>query len=284
MRIDLHTHTTVSDGTLDPAELVMAAAQAKLDVVAITDHDSTAGWQPARDSLPPGLILLPGLELSCRWYGGERPIGLHLLGYLVDPEHPELAAELARIRASRDRRAERIVALLRADGIDVTWQEVRGYAAGGVVGRPHLAEALVRRGLVESVPAAFVPEWLGERYRVPKQDVDVFRGLRLIRDAGGVAVFAHPKAHRRGAIVPDELIGELAAAGLFGVEADHPDHGPHEREQVRRLGAELNLVVTGSSDFHGRNKLTRLGENTTTRETYERIVAAACGQVPVAGG
>ncbi|HEX2418172.1 MAG TPA: PHP domain-containing protein [Micromonosporaceae bacterium] len=281
MRIDLHTHSTISDGTLDPAELVAAAARAGLDVVALTDHDSTAGWQPARDSLPPGLTLLPGLELSCRWYGGSPAIGLHLLGYLVDPEHPGLAEELSRIRSSRDRRAERIVALLRADGIDVTWQEVRAYAVGGVVGRPHLAQALVRRGLVESVPAAFAPEWLGRRYRIPKQDPDVFEGLRLILDAGGVAVLAHPRAHRRGAVAPDELIAELAAAGLFGLEADHPDHGPAERDQIRQLAVGLGLVVTGSSDFHGGNKLTRLGENTTDPEAYQRILAAARGGVPV---
>lgn len=281
MRIDLHTHSNISDGTGTPAELVAESAAAGLDVVALTDHDSTAGWAPAAASLPGGLTLLPGLELSCRWYGAERPIGLHLLGYLVDPEHPELAAELRRIRDARAHRAERIVGLLRADGIDVTWQEVQGYAVGGVVGRPHLAQALIARGLVDSVSAAFAPEWLGERYRVPKEDVEVFRGLRLIREAGGVAVFAHPRAHRRGRIVPDELIGELAAAGLFGLEADHPDHGPAEREHVRRLAGELGLVATGSSDYHGSNKTTRLGEHTTEPETYHRIVEAGRGAMPL---
>ncbi|MGH3738490.1 MAG: PHP domain-containing protein [Micromonosporaceae bacterium] len=281
MRIDLHAHSTISDGTSTPAELVAEAAAAGLDVVALTDHDSTAGWTPARESLPPGLTLLPGLELSCRWYGPGRPIGLHLLGYLVDPRHPGLATELRRILRARATRAERMVGLLRADGIDVTWEEVRGYAAGGVVGRPHLAQALVARGLVDSVSAAFASEWLGERYRVPKQDVEVFRGLRLIRDAGGVPVFAHPKAHRRGPIVPDELIGELADAGLFGIEGDHIDHGPTEREHVRRLAAELGLVVTGSSDYHGRNKMVRLGEHTTAPEAYHRIVAAGHGAAPM---
>lgn len=284
MRIDLHTHSTVSDGTLDPAELVTAAVAAGLDVLALTDHDSTAGWAPARACLPPGLTLLPGIELSCRWYGASPPVGLHLLGYLVDPQHPGLVSTLTSIRSARDRRAEQIVALLRADGIDVTWQEVRAYAAGGVVGRPHLAQALVRRGLVGSVSDAFAPEWLGERYRLPKQDVDVFEGQRLILDAGGVPVFAHPRAHRRGPIVPDRLIAELAAVGLFGLEADHPDHGPAERQHVRQLAAELGLVVTGSSDFHGSNKLTRLGENTTDPDVYHRILAAARGCLPVAGG
>ncbi|MGH3712687.1 MAG: PHP domain-containing protein [Micromonosporaceae bacterium] len=281
MRIDLHTHSNISDGTGTPAELVAEAAAAGLDVLALTDHDSTAGWAPARDSLPPGLTLLPGMELSCRWFGTERPIGLHLLGYLFDPAEPELAGELARIREARARRAERIIGLLRADGVDVTWQEVQGYAVGGVVGRPHLAEALIRRGLVDSVSAAFAPEWLGQRYRVPKEDVDVFRGLRLIRQAGGVAVFAHPRAHRRGRIVPDDLIGELATAGLFGIEADHPDHGPAERDHVRRLAAELGLVVTGSSDYHGRNKSVPLGAYTTAPEAYHRIVDAGRGTTPM---
>jgi predicted metal-dependent phosphoesterase TrpH len=284
VRIDLHTHSTVSDGTLDPAELVAAAAAVGLDVLALTDHDSTAGWAPARASLPPGLTLLPGIELSCHWHGASSPVSLHLLGYLVDPGHCGLAATLTSIRSARDRRAEQIVALLRADGFDVTWQEIRAYAAGGVVGRPHLAQALVRRGLVESVSHAFAPEWLGERYHLPKQDVDVFEGLRLILDAGGVPVFAHPKAHRRGPVVPDRLIAELAAVGLFGLEADHPDHGPTERRHVRQLAAELGLVVTGSSDFHGGNKLTRLGENTTDPDVYRRILTAARGCVPVAGG
>ncbi|MGH3656358.1 MAG: PHP domain-containing protein [Micromonosporaceae bacterium] len=281
MLIDLHTHSSISDGTDSPAELVAAAVTAGLDVVALTDHDSTAGWQAARESLPAGLTLIPGVELSCRWYGADPPIGLHLLGYLFDPGYPDLVAELGRIRHGRERRAERIVGLLRADGIDVTWREVQGYAIGGVVGRPHLAQALIRRGLVDSVSAAFAPEWLGERYRVTKSDVDVFRGLRLIQDAGGVAVFAHPKAHRRGPIVPDTLIGELADAGLFGIEADHVDHGPAEREQVRRLAADLGLVVTGSSDYHGDNKLVRLGENTTAPQAYHRIVAAAHGASPI---
>jgi predicted metal-dependent phosphoesterase TrpH len=282
--IDLHAHSTASDGTLTPAELVHAAAEAGLDVLAITDHDTTAGWAPAVAALPPRLTLVRGAELSCRWHGAQPAIPLHLLAYLFDPDSPELVAELSRVRAARELRGERIVELLRADGIDVSWVEIHTAAAGGTVGRPHIAQALIRAGLVTTTAEAFAPEWLGERYRLPKDDIDVFRAIRLVRQAGGVPVFAHPRASRRGRIVPDELIGELAAAGLAGLEADHEDHTPAERAHVRALADELGLLVTGSSDFHGTHKTVRLGANTTTPEAYERIVAAASGVTPIASG
>lgn len=281
-RIDLHTHSTASDGTLTPAELVRAAAEAGLDVLAITDHDTTAGWAEAVAALPPGLTLIRGAEISCRWYGVEPSIPLHLLGYLFDPEAPDLVAELTRVRAAREVRAERIVAALRADGVDVDWTEIRTAAAGGTVGRPHIAQALVRAGVVRSTAEAFEPRWLGERYRLPKEDIDVFRAVRLIRTAGGVPVFAHPRASRRGQIVPDTLIMELAAEGLAGLEADHEDHSAAERAHVRALAAELGLFVTGSSDFHGTHKTVRLGAYGTSVEAYERIVTAATsGVTPV---
>ncbi|MFG2047269.1 PHP domain-containing protein [Micromonospora sp. NPDC048935] len=278
-RIDLHTHSTASDGTLPPADLVRAAATAGLDVLAITDHDTTAGWAPAVDALPPGLRLVRGAELSCRWSGIRPAVPLHLLAYLFDPEHPELVAELGRVRAAREERGERIVALLRADGIDVSWPDILAGAGGGTVGRPHIAQALIRAGLVGSTREAFGPDWLGERYRLPKDDIDVFRAIHLVRSAGGVPVFAHPRATRRGRVVPDELIAELAAAGLAGLEADHEDHSPAEREHVRALAAELGLFVTGSSDFHGTHKTVQLGAFTTGADAYERIVAAGVTEV-----
>jgi hypothetical protein len=146
MRIDLHTHSTASDGTMPPGQLVVAAAAAGVDVVALTDHDTTAGWVEAAANLPAGHTLVPGAELSCRWNGAEDgPISLHLLAYLFDPEHPDLAAELTRIRNSRLTRGERIVDLLRADGVDISWDDVLGYAAGGSVGRPHIGRALMAR-------------------------------------------------------------------------------------------------------------------------------------------
>ncbi|GIJ25805.1 phosphatase [Micromonospora qiuiae] len=283
-RIDLHTHSTASDGTLSPAELVHAAADEGLDVVAITDHDTTAGWQPALRALPRGLRLVRGAELSCRWSGEQPPVPLHLLAYLFDPDFPELAAELARVRIARAERGERIVALLRADGIDVSWTEILAAAGGGTVGRPHIAHALIQAGLVATTTEAFGPDWLGERYRLPKDDIDVFRAVRLVRAAGGVPVFAHPRATRRGRIVPDELIAELAAVGLAGLEADHEDHSPAERAHVRGLATELGLLVTGSSDFHGTHKTVRLGAFTTEPEAYERIVAASSGVTEVASG
>ncbi|WP_416901230.1 PHP domain-containing protein [Micromonospora echinospora] len=280
-RIDLHTHTTASDGTLTPAELVRAAAEAGLDVVAITDHDTTAGWEPALRALPPGLTLVRGAEISCLWNGVRPGVSLHLLAYLFDPDSPALAAELARVRAAREIRGERIVELLRADGVELDWTEIHTAAAGGSIGRPHIAAALIRAGLVATTTEAFGPQWLGARYRVPKPDIDVFRAVELVRAAGGVPVFAHPRASRRGRIVPDELIVELAEAGLAGLEADHEDHSPAEREHVRALAERLGLIVTGSSDFHGTHKTVRLGAHVTSPQAYERIVAQAGGVGPV---
>ncbi len=276
-RIDLHTHSTASDGTLSPAELVAAGAAAGLTVMAITDHDTTGGWAAAAQARPAGLTLIRGAELSCRWYAAEPAIPLHLLAYLFDPDATELVTQLAAMRADRERRAERMVELLRADGVDISWPEVSGYAAGGSVGRPHIAQALIRAGLVATTSEAFASRWLGRRYHIPKLDLDVFDAVRMVRAAGGVPVFAHPRASRRGRVVDDAMITELAAAGLFGLEADHEDHSPAERAQVRALADRLGLVVTGSSDFHGTHKTVRLGAFTTAPEVYEKIVAAASG-------
>jgi predicted metal-dependent phosphoesterase TrpH len=282
-RIDLHCHSTASDGTLTPAQLVIAGAQAGLDVLAITDHDTTGGWAEAAAARPEGMCLMRGAELSCRWFGGEPwPIALHLLAYLFDPAEPRLAADLTALRRDREQRAEKIVNKLRADGVPISWDEVRDYAAGGSVGRPHIAQALIRAGLVRTTDEAFASRWLGSRYFVPKADLDVFEAVRAVRAAGGVPVFAHPRATVRGRVVPDRLVAELADAGLFGLEADHEDHTPEQRAHVRALAEGLGLVVTGSSDFHGTHKRVQLGAFTTAPEAYEKIVSAATG-VPVLG-
>lgn len=283
MRIDLHTHSTASDGTVPPATLMSDAVAAGLDVIGLTDHDTTAGWQPAVEALPPGLVLVPGAELSCLW---ELPdtgwsISLHLLAYLFDADEPAFAAERALLRASRLSRAEEMVGMLVADGAPITWEGVLAIAAGAPIGRPHIAQALVAAGVVRDVPEAFASEWLGARYRVPKRDLEVLEALRLVRGAGGVTVLAHPKASKRGRVIDDEVYVRLAAAGLNGVEVDHPDHAPAERASLAGIAADLGLITTGSSDFHGTNKTVRLGENTTRPEAYEELVSLATGAVPV---
>src|SRR5258706_883341 len=206
MRIDLHTHSTVSDGTLTPTGVIEAAVAAGLDVVALTDHDNLGGWLEAAQAAGRlGIEFVPGVEISCRWYGVEPAIPLHLVGYYVDPTHVRLQAEFARVREAREHRAQRMIELMQADGLDVTWPEVQSYAAGGTVGRPHLAQALIRRGLAATVSEAFAPAMLGPRWRLPKAGTDGFLALDLVADARGASVFAHPRANRLGPVGPHSL-------------------------------------------------------------------------------
>lgn len=278
MRIDLHTHSTASDGTDSPADLVRNAAAAGLDVVALTDHDSVGGHAEAAAALPAGMTLLPGAEISCRLNG----VSLHMLGYLFDPEEPRLARERELLRDDRIPRAKAIVAKLQGLGVPVTWERVRELAEGAV-GRPHIAQAMVEAGAVGSVSEAFTQEWIadGGRAHVEKHELDAFTAVRLIRDAGGVAVFAHPFAELRGQVVPESAIAELAAAGLAGVEVDHMDHDAGHRDRLRGLAAELGLLTTGASDYHGDRKECRLGEYTTAPEAYEAIVERGTGAKPI---
>ncbi|MBK5305832.1 MAG: PHP domain-containing protein [Frankiaceae bacterium] len=273
-RIDLHTHSSASDGTTPPVQLVREARDAGLDVVALTDHDTTAGWEDAAAALPPGLSLVRGTELSCSRGG----ISLHLLAYLFDPAEPEFAAVRRGLRDSRVSRAERMIEMLAADGHPVSWQQVRALAEG-TVGRPHIAQALMAHGLVGSVDEAFAPEWIGTRgrYWAAKSELDVVEGVRLVVGAGGVAVFAHPAASRRGRTVGDDVIALMADAGLAGLEVDHVDHDDDERAHLRGVAADLGLLVTGSSDFHGDNKTVRLGDHVTSEAAYDDIVARATG-------
>jgi 3',5'-nucleoside bisphosphate phosphatase len=281
--IDLHSHSTASDGTTSPADLVRGAADAGLTVIALTDHDTTAGWAPAAAALPAGLTLVPGAELSCKWFGGAQPVSLHMLAYLFDPTDAPLAEAMARVKHSRLGRAQTMVERLRADGVPITWADVLADANGGSVGRPHIAAALIRAGLVDTTAEAFRSEWLGHRYRVPKEDLEVFAAVALVRAAGGVTVFAHPRATTRGPVVPDSMIEELAAAGLSGLEVDHHDHSARQRAEVRALADRLGLVATGSSDYHGRHKTVRLGEQTTAPEAFERLISGATGATVIAG-
>jgi predicted metal-dependent phosphoesterase TrpH len=184
----------------------------------------------------------------------------------------------AMLRASRVGRAERMVELLAGDGHPVTWDQVRELA-GGTVGRPHIAQALMAHGLVDSVTDAFTPDWIGThgRYWVAKAELDVVEAVRLVVGAGGVAVFAHPAASKRGRTVGDDVIALMAAAGLAGLEVDHVDHSEDEKAHLRGLAAELGLLTTGSSDFHGENKTVQLGAHLTSEAAYDEIVSRATG-------
>ncbi|MFE9019797.1 PHP domain-containing protein [Streptomyces sp. NPDC007808] len=281
MRIDLHTHSTASDGTDTPAELVRRAAAVGLDVVALTDHDTTRGHAEAIAALPEGLTLVTGAELSCRVDG----ISMHMLAYLFDPAEPALLAERELVRDDRVPRAQGMVAKLNALGVPVTWEQVLRIAGDGSVGRPHVASALVELGVVPTVGDAFTEDWLadGGRAFVEKHETDPFEAIRLIKAAGGVAVFAHPAASKRGRTVPEAAIADMATAGLDGIEVDHMDHDPDTRARLRGLAKELGLLTTGSSDYHGSRKTCVLGEYTTDPEVYGEITRRATGAFPVPG-
>jgi predicted metal-dependent phosphoesterase TrpH len=283
--IDLHTHSTASDGTDSPAELVAAAAAAGITVLAITDHDTTAGWADALAARPAGMTIVPGAEFSCRYLPAEgRRISLHLLGYLFDPDDPELRAERARLRETRLHRARQMVENMAADGIPITWEQVRRLAGDGPVGRPHLGRALVGAGVVPDVDSAFRDLLSSRRpYYVPKADTDVFTAIALIRGAGGLPVFAHPLARRRGPVVSADVIAAMAAAGLVGLEVDHPDHGPDDRAEAAGLAHELGLVGTGSSDYHGTNKTTPIAACTTGPAAFEALLDRTTARRPESG-
>lgn len=287
MRIDLHTHSAMSDGTDTPAELVHAAAAAGLDVIALTDHDTTAGWREAADALPGSLTLIPGAELSCVSDSGRGwPISVHLLAFLFDPQAEAIVAEQRRLRAERRLRLGKMAARMAADGLPVDPQAVLAALPNDApAGRPHLARALVEAGAVTTVNEAF-DRYLGSggRYYLPRADTPVATAIDMIDAAGGVTVLAHPWAYSRGPTVSADVIADLAQRGLRGIEADHPNHDPQTRVELRGLAAELGLLVTGSSDYHGSNKDIPLGAETTDPAVLEQIVALATGAKPIQGG
>ena len=283
MRIGLHTHSDRSDGTLAPAEVVRAAAAAGLDVLALTDHDTAAGWEEAAPAAAAeGLTLLPGMEISCSHAGR----GLHLLAYLLDPTHPPLIEALARVLAARDERLPRICAALRAAGIPVREEDVRARAgAATALGRPHVADELVAMGVVATRDQAF-DELLspGRPGHVPRYALPVEEVLPLVAEAGGVTVVAHPWGRHGNDALGRDGLAALRDRGLAGVEVDHEDHPPEQREQLRALARDLDLVVTGSSDFHGAGKTGHaLGCNLTAPAELERLLERADAAARAAG-
>lgn len=281
VRIDLHTHSTASDGTDSPAELVRRAAAAGLDVVAITDHDTTAGWAEAEAARPPGLTLVRGMEMSCQGMGEDGyPVPVHLLAYLFDPTDRGFAEERERLRAERVARVRAMAEKMVADGLPVDPDAVLA-GAGPAAGRPHLARALVEAGVVESVDAAF-KDLLAPHgpYYAEKADTPLSRAVQLIAAAGGVSVIAHVRARKRGRLLALEEIRDLAALGLGGLEIDHPDHSDADRAVLTDLSAELGLLRTGSSDYHGSNKTIEIGACRTDPEQFEALIGKASG-VPV---
>jgi predicted metal-dependent phosphoesterase TrpH len=275
VRIDLHTHSTASDGTQSPAEVVSSAADAGLDVLALTDHDTTAGWDEAADAAKQiGIALVRGMEISCQ----HENISIHLLCYLQDPAAPGLLKEVNRSRESRETRAQRIVDLLACD-LPLHWDDVLEQTTpGATIGRPHIADALVAKGIVPSRDVAFADYlYAGSPYYASHYAPDPVRAVRLVREAGGVAVMAHPFASQRGRVVEDAVIEAMAAAGLAGLEVHHRDHDGAEIRHGLDLAASLGLMVTGSSDYHGVGKSNQLGENTTDPVVLEQIEALATG-------
>jgi predicted metal-dependent phosphoesterase TrpH len=269
---DLHTHSTFSDGTLEPEEVVALAAERDLAGIALTDHDTTAGVERARAAGGAhDLAVLVGCELSAEHEGAP----VHVLGYDFDPAEPAFAAKRAWIREGRVGRARRMVERLRELGVPIEWERVRELAGAGSVGRPHVARALVEAGVVETVDAAFTPEWIGAggRAHVPKQAVTPVEAVTLIRGAGGVAVLAHPSLHAGAAAVPEPVIRAMAAAGMAGLEVDHPDQPPADRARWRALATELGLESTGASDCHGALFGYRMGVCRTPEATVEALLA-----------
>ncbi|PQZ95955.1 phosphatase [Arthrobacter sp. MYb227] len=276
MRIDLHTHSHVSDGTEHPAELIAAAHAAGLDVVALTDHDQTSGWEEAgAAALELGIGLIPGMEISTKTDAG---ISVHLLSYLHDPTHPGLLEEIELARDARITRARRMVELL-AEDYPVSWELVAKHSApGATIGRPHIADALVTAGVVTSRTEAFAQVLTARsRYYVGHYAMDPVKAVKLVRAAGGVPVFAHPMASARGRVVGEETFTAMIQAGLLGLEIDHRDNSYEGRKFLRALAEKHDLIITGSSDYHGTGKPNGLGENTTTTGMLERVLAAGTG-------
>lgn len=272
--IDLHTHTNCSDGTDTPAQLVNKALVEGLSVLAITDHDTTSGWQAAQIALRAELSLVLGAEISCLTTNG---VSVHMLGLLFDGENLEMQNMLENTRDGRIPRAHKMIELLNAGGINITMEDVESVKpVGATLGRPHIADALVKNGVVSSRDEAFTdllhnnsPFYVAHLAPTPEDAVSI------IRNAGGVAVIAHPFASHRGEVLSAHDFLPLKNAGLNGIEVNHRDHSNEERNALADIARELDLVITGASDYHGTGKLNSLGENHTHQAEWERLESEA---------
>ena len=272
--IDLHTHTSYSDGTDSPLELVKKAASSGITVLGLADHDTTSGWQEATEALHGDLALVLGAEISCLTEDG---IAVHMLGLLFDGQNQPMQQLLADSRDTRIPRMKKMIENLQGAGYEITLEDVQAHTpVGATVGRPHLADALVTKKIVKSRDEAFTdllnndsPFYVTHLSPTPEDSI------RAIVAAGGVAVIAHPFASRRGQVINESTFTSLVEAGLHGIEVYHRDHSSDERDQLIAVARSLNLVMTGSSDYHGTGKLNSLGENTTHPAEWERLEAMA---------
>lgn len=272
--IDLHTHTTCSDGTDTPFRLVKKALSSGISTLGITDHDTTSGWHEACSALQPQIELVLGAEISCLTLSG---VSVHMLGLLFDGENSEMLKMLEESRDTRLPRMKKMIELLQSDGYSITLQDVEAATPNGAtLGRPHLADALVANGIVKSRDEAF-HELLhnDSKYYVTHLAPTPEDAVKVIKRAGGVAVIAHPFASRRGEIISSESFASMVAAGLDGIEVDHRDQSAEERAALRNIAQELNLVVTGSSDYHGTGKLNSIGENVTAPDQWQALESRA---------
>ena len=269
--IDLHTHSNYSDGTFTPAQAVGVARDRGLDIIALTDHDTTEGLPEAfRAGAEAGIEVVPGVEFSTV----HRGEGVHILCYYMDPEHADFRAELRRLQDDRYRRGERMVEKLQALGYPISFDRVREIARGGNIIRPHVAQALVEAGVVPTAKEAFTEELIGSggRAYVEKHALRPLDALALIHAAGGVCVLAHPGTFRETKPVPPELVDELVGAGLDGIEALHPEHTPEAEAHYVAVANRFGLLFTGASDCHGtRYEPVRMGSRTTPPEQFERL-------------
>ena len=272
--IDLHTHTNNSDGTDSPRELVNKAISLGMSVLGVTDHDTTGGWQEAIQTVRANISLALGSEISCLTDDG---ISVHMLGLLFDGEHKEMQTMLEETRDGRLPRMRKMIEKMRAAGIEISMDDVEAARPpGATLGRPHLADALVNKGIIKSRDEAFQGMLNNDSvFYVSHAAPTPVEAIRMIAQAGGVSVIAHPFASLRGQILQASDFADLVAAGLNGIEVDHRDQNPDERAMLRNIANELGLVITGASDYHGSGKLNSLGEYGTAPAQWEKLESLA---------